>query len=66
VREVFKRVDSYNPKLKLRTKLMVLTGLLVSLIILLVMVLVSQNTRRLILEETRTRGIAIGETLRSH
>jgi signal transduction histidine kinase len=51
----------YNPRLKLRTKLMVLTGLLVSLIILLVMALVNRNTRRLILEETQKRGIAIAQ-----
>lgn len=40
---------------------MLLTGLLVSLIILLVMVLVSQNTKRLILKETQARGIAIAQ-----
>jgi signal transduction histidine kinase len=47
--------------LKLRTKLMLLTGVLVSLIILLVMILVSQNTRRLMLDETQARGIAIAK-----
>jgi signal transduction histidine kinase len=51
----------YNPRLKLRTKLMLLTGLLVSLIILLVMALVNRNTRRLILEETQKRGITIAQ-----
>jgi two-component system sensor histidine kinase HydH len=49
------------PRLKLRTKLMLLTGLLVGLIILLVMVLVSRDTRGLILEETQARGIAIAQ-----
>jgi len=48
-------------RLKLRTKLMFLTGMLVGLIILLVMVLVSRGTRRLILEETQKRGIAIAQ-----
>src|SRR5262245_24828462 len=49
------------PRMKLRTKLMLLTGSLVSLIILFVMALVSRNTRRLILEETQTRGVAIAQ-----
>lgn len=51
----------YHPRLKLRTQLMLLTGLLVGLIILLVMVLVNRNTRRLIREETQQHGIAIAQ-----
>jgi len=47
--------------MKLRTKLMLLTGLLVTLVILLVITLVSSNMRSVILEETHKRGIAIAQ-----
>src|SRR5438552_8990737 len=52
---------SYKPRLKLRTKLMMLTGLLISLVILLVVTLVSHNVRRSILAETQKRGVAIAQ-----
>ena len=47
--------------MKLRTKLMILTGLLVTLVILLVITLVSRNLRSVIVEETHKRGIAIAQ-----
>ncbi len=45
--------------IRLRTKLMVVTVLLLTLVILLVITLVDRNLRRVIREETQKRGIAI-------
>jgi signal transduction histidine kinase len=48
-------------RLTVRSKIMALTGLLLTLILLTVIILVSRNLRQVIEEETRQRGMAIAQ-----
>jgi signal transduction histidine kinase len=56
------RIPYRSPRLKLRTKLMLLTSMLVTFIVIFVMVLVNRKARNLIREETQKSGIAIARS----